>query len=100
MEKKYPFYFKSTVTLFGIVLFAYMLYMIKGIAVPLAFAFIISILLNPLVNNLQRKKTPKLLAIIIALTVAILVVAGTMYFNKSFMRYLNNYNSGCRIITP
>jgi predicted PurR-regulated permease PerM len=83
MEKKYPFYFKSTVTLFGIVLFAYMLYMIKGIAVPLAFAFIISILLNPLVNNLQRKKTPKLLAIIIALTVAILVVAGTMYFISS-----------------
>ena len=30
MEKKYPFFFRSTVTLFGIMLFIYMLYVLRG----------------------------------------------------------------------
>ena len=83
MEKKYPFYFRSTVTLFGIILFVYMLFMLKGILIPLAFSLMIAILLNPLVNKLQQKKIPKIPAIIIALLLTILFIAGLMVFISS-----------------
>ncbi|MEP6928240.1 MAG: AI-2E family transporter [Ginsengibacter sp.] len=83
MEKKYPFYFRSTVTLFGIILFVYMLFMLKGILIPLAFALMIAILLNPFINKLQQNKIPKIPAIIIALLLTILFVAGIMIFISS-----------------
>ncbi len=85
MEKKYPFYLRSTVTLFGVVLFVYMLWVLKGILIPLAFALMIAILLNPIVNKLQKKNIPKVIAIIISLLVAILFVAGLMIFVSSQM---------------
>jgi predicted PurR-regulated permease PerM len=83
MEKKYPFYFRSTVTLFGIILFVYMLFMLKGILIPLAFSLMIAILLNPFVNKLQKRKVPKIPAIIIAILVTILFIAGLMVFISS-----------------
>jgi predicted PurR-regulated permease PerM len=51
MEKKYPFFLRSTVSLFGIMLFVFMLYILRGIMVPIAFSLMIAILLNPLVNK-------------------------------------------------
>ena len=83
MGKKYPFYLSATVTLLGVVLFVYILFMLKGILIPLAFAIMISILLNPLVNKLQQKKVPKTIAISIAILVAIAFVAGVMIFISS-----------------
>jgi predicted PurR-regulated permease PerM len=83
MEKKYPFYFRSTVTLFGIILFVYMLFVLQGILIPLAFSLMIAILLNPFVNKLQQKKVPKIPAIIIALLLTILFIAGLMVFISS-----------------
>lgn len=83
MEKKYPFFFRATVTLFGIMLFVYLLHVLRGIMVPLAFALIISILLNPFVNLLTAKKINRVVAISIALLVTILFVAGLMYFISS-----------------
>lgn len=83
MEKKYPFYFRATVTLFGIMLFIYLLYVLKAILIPLAFATMIAILLNPLVNKLRQKKIPNVVAIIIALLITILLVAGIMVFISS-----------------
>ncbi len=83
MEKKYPFYFRSTVTLFGIMLFVYMLYVLKAILIPLAFAAMIAILLNPFVNWMREKGIPKVVAIIIALLATILLVAGIMVFISS-----------------
>ena len=85
MEKKYPFYFRSTITLFGIILFVYMLYMLKSILIPLAFSLMIAILLNPFVNKLQQRKIPKVASIIIALLFTILFVAGLMVFISSQM---------------
>lgn len=83
MEKKYPFFFRSTVTLLGIILFAYMLYTLRAIMVPLAFALMIAILLNPLVNILIRKKINKIVAISIALIATLLFIAAIMYFISS-----------------
>jgi predicted PurR-regulated permease PerM len=83
MQKKYPFFFRSTVTLFGIMLFVYMLFVLRSILVPLAFALIIAILLNPLVNLLHKKKVDRNVAITLSLLLAILFVAGLMYFVSS-----------------
>lgn len=85
MEKKFPFYFRATITLFGIILFVFILYVLRSIMVPLAFALIIAILLNPLVNKLLQKKINKILAISISLLAMIVLVAGIMYFISSQM---------------
>ena len=83
MDKKYPFFFRSTVTLFGIMLFVYMLFALREIMVPLAFALMIAILLNPLVNMLTGKKINRIVAILIALIATMIMVAGLMYFISS-----------------
>jgi len=81
--KQYPFYFKATVILFGFVLFVYSLAMLRDILVPFSFALIIAILLNPLVNKLQRKGVGKIFAIIFSMLIALLVFGGIMYFISS-----------------
>ncbi len=85
MQKKYPFFFRSTVTLFGIMLFVFMLFELRSILVPLAFALMIAILLNPFVNILINKKVNRVVAITISLLTVILVVSGLMYFISSQM---------------
>ncbi len=91
MQKKYPFFLQSTVTLFGIMLFVYMLFVLKGIMIPIAFTLMIAILLNPFVNFLNRKKINRVVAISIALLTAILFVAGVLYFISSqIVRFSNN----------
>lgn len=83
MEKKYPFYFRSTVTLFGIILLVFILFMLKSILIPLAFSLMIAILLNPFVKKLQHKKVPKIPAIIITLLLAIIFISGLMVLISS-----------------
>src|SRR5678810_999316 len=81
--RQYPFYFKVTVILFGLVLFVYSLSMLSGILIPFAFALIIAILLNPLVNKFQSKGVGKIFAIIFSMLLALLVFGGIMYFISS-----------------
>lgn len=83
--KQYPFFIKSTVVLFGIILLVYALLNLRDIMVPLSFALIIAILLNPLVAKLQRKKVPSVLAIAIALLLGIVFFVGVIYFLSSQM---------------
>ncbi len=78
--KEYPFYLKATIVLFGLVLLTYALFNLKGILAPICFSFIIAILLNPLVNTLQRKGAHKLVAIALSLLVALLIVGGILFF--------------------
>jgi len=79
-ERQYPFYLRSTIIIFGLVLICYALYNLKGIAAPLAFSLIIAILLNPLVTKLQQKGVHKIAAILLSLALAFLVVGSIMYF--------------------
>ncbi len=81
--KQYPFYFKATVILFGIILLMYVLFNLQDIMIPLAFAMIFAILLNPLYSWLQKHKIPKILSIIITLLIAFIVFGGIMYFLSS-----------------
>ena len=78
--KQHPFYIKSTVVLFGLMLLVFALYTLKTVIAPIAFALIIAILLNPLVNKLHRKGVKRVLAIAIALLLTIIVVSGILYF--------------------
>ncbi|PWS28716.1 AI-2E family transporter [Pedobacter yonginense] len=82
MIKKYPFYIKAPVILLGLVISVFMLSVLRDILVPLAFAALIAILLNPLSNRLERK-LPKIVSIILSMLIAILVVMGLMYFLSS-----------------
>lgn len=81
--KQYPYFIKATVCLLGIILFMFALYTLRDILVPIAFAGIFSILLNPLFVRLQRYKIPRVLAIIITLLIAIIVVSAIFYFLSS-----------------
>lgn len=81
--KQYPFYLKATVILFGIILLVYVLFNLQDILIPLAFAMIFAILLNPLFAKLQRRKVPRTLAIVITLLTAIILFSGIMYFLSS-----------------
>jgi predicted PurR-regulated permease PerM len=78
--KQYPFYIKSTIIIFGLVLISYALFVLKDILAPIAFSLVVAILLNPLVNKLQRRKIKKVIAISIALAIALIVVGAIIYF--------------------
>lgn len=81
--KQYPFYLKATVILFGIILLVYVLFNLQGIMIPLAFAMIFAILLNPLYNWFQKHKIPKIFSIIITLLLAFALFGAIMYFLSS-----------------
>lgn len=83
MQKKYPFYIKFTVVLLGLILLVFALSSLRDIFIPLAFALLVAILLNPVVTLLQRYKLPHVLAITISLVLAFVVVSGIMYFLSS-----------------
>lgn len=80
MLKKYPFYFKSTVILFGLILLVYALFHLAGAFIPLAFSLLLAILLNPVTNFVEKKAhLPKVPAISIAVLVAILLITGIAF---------------------
>src|ERR1700761_2598976 len=78
--KKYPFYLRSTVILFGLVLCSYALANLRGILIPFSFALLLAVLLNPLTDRLERWKIPRVPAIALSLIIAIIVIAAVWYF--------------------
>jgi predicted PurR-regulated permease PerM len=81
--KQYPFYIKATVILFGIILLVYVLFNLQDILIPLSFATVLAMLLNPLCNWLQQHKINKLFSIIISLLLAVIVFGAILYFLSS-----------------
>jgi predicted PurR-regulated permease PerM len=81
--KEYPFYIKGTVIILGLVLVVFILITLKGILVPFAFALVIAILLNPLVNRFKKLGLGQILSIILAMLLALIVFGGVMYFLSS-----------------
>jgi predicted PurR-regulated permease PerM len=80
MLRKYPFYMKATIIMFGMVLLVYILSTLRDILVPLSFALLLSILLNPLTAVLEKWKTPRILAIAISILLAMMLILGVTYF--------------------
>ncbi len=71
---KLPFYVKLTILLIGIFIIFAMLYIAKGILMPLVFATIIAIVLHPIVKFFVRIKFNRIIAIIITLTLSVVVI--------------------------
>lgn len=82
-QKEHPFYLKTTIVLFGLVLFVYIITSLREILIPIAFAGVIGILLNPIVNRLQNRRVPKLLSILLGMLIGALVIGGILYFLSS-----------------
>lgn len=82
MTKEYPFYMKAPVILLGLVISVYILGVLRDILVPLAFAVLIAILLNPL-SNIFQKRLPRVVSIIAAMFVAVVAMIALMYFLSS-----------------
>jgi predicted PurR-regulated permease PerM len=80
---KIPFFAKMAlqfIAFFGLV---FILYTGSGIIMPVVYAVIFAILLNPVVNFLTRKKINRIVAIAIAVSFAILMVTTIFYIISS-----------------
>lgn len=81
-EEDYPFYIKAPLIIIGLFLFFYMLQLLAAILIPLAFAGLIAVLLNPLFKRLNRK-LHRVVAITLTLLIATFAVAILFYFLSS-----------------
>ncbi len=75
-----PVYLKIAQILMGISVFFYILFVGQDIMIPLVFAIMIAILLNPVILFLCRMKIPRVLAILLSLVITMLLIAGIFYF--------------------
>lgn len=73
---KLPFYAQASLSFIGIIALFTILYVARGILVPLVFAIIIAIVLHPVVNFFIEKKINRLVSILITLLLTIIIIAG------------------------
>lgn len=78
MEKPYPFWLKATTILLGIFLAFLLLSYGKFIFMPLAFAALIAMILEPVSKWLQKFKFNRILAIITSMVLLTLVLGGIL----------------------
>ncbi len=76
----FPFYAKASLVFIGIYAFVSILFIAKGIILPIIFAGIIAIVMHPLVNFLTKRKINRVVAILIALTLTILAINAFVLF--------------------
>lgn len=76
---KLPFYVKAAFILIAGYAIMYGLYIEKDIIVPIVFATLIAVLLNPFVNFLISKKFNKIIAISLAVLLTFIILAGLVY---------------------
>jgi predicted PurR-regulated permease PerM len=75
-----PFYKKLTFCLFAISLLGLILYLGRDIIIPFAFALLLAVLLLPAINFLEKKKVPRVTAILIVLVISVFLIALVLYF--------------------
>jgi predicted PurR-regulated permease PerM len=80
MWTKVPFYLKATISIFGLCLTGFLIVTGKDILVPVAFAVLLSMLLLPMNNWLEKRKLPRVVAIILSIIVALVIIMGILYF--------------------
>jgi len=83
---EFPFSVKAPLVFIGMIAFFAVLYIAKGIIVPLIFATIISIVLHPIVNLFVKYKINRILAIIITLFLTLIVIAslGLLLYSQAY----------------
>ncbi|MFI5124271.1 MAG: AI-2E family transporter [Chitinophagales bacterium] len=77
---KLPFYARVALTLFGISLVLLFMWMGKSILIPLFFAFLVSILLHPVVLFLEKIRFPRAVASLVTVLIFLILIAGLFYF--------------------
>ena len=87
---KPPFYAKTALVFIASFALVFTLYIGQTIIVPIVYATVIAILLNPLVNYFIRKKANKIIAISIAVSLAFLGVAGVLYVVSTQINMISN----------
>src|SRR4030095_5618314 len=78
-----PFYFRITLILLGFGALVALMYFGKEIILPLIYALLIAILLNPLVNYLNSKRINRVIAILISEITTLLLIGVLIYFISS-----------------
>lgn len=97
-----PFYAKLALILISVFALIYGMIVAKGILIPIIYATIFAILLNPLVNLLTRLKINKMIAIGITVVLAFIVVTAIgylifsqiSYFSESFPKMQEKFIAG------
>lgn len=69
-----PFYVKSGIFFVGLTALLTILYVAQGIIIPLIFAFVIAILLNPVVNLFIYFKLNRIVSIILTMVLTVLLI--------------------------
>jgi predicted PurR-regulated permease PerM len=77
--EKYPFYAKIAFVFIGLFILVYTISLAQSILIPIVYATILAILLNPVVNFFIKHKTPKILAIGISVLLAFLVIGSIIF---------------------
>lgn len=75
-----PFYAKTALVFIAGYAFVYALFLGQNIIVPIVYATLIAILLNPLVNWMVRKRCPKILAISLSVLLVFVIIGALVYF--------------------
>jgi predicted PurR-regulated permease PerM len=85
MKRTVPisYYSHYSLVFIALVVLFYVLYIGQNIILPIIFATIISILLNPVVNFLLRKRFNKIVAITLAISIAVILLGSLIYFIAS-----------------
>ncbi len=87
---KIPLYAKTALIFISVFAVGTIVYIGRPVITPIVYATVIAILLNPLVNYLERKKLSKIVAISIALLLTILAVFGVFYIVSSQITMFRN----------
>ncbi len=79
-QVKLPFYAKLALVLLAIALVLLFMYLGKTVFIPLFFAFLISVLLHPLVSRMERIRFPRALASALAVLLFLACLSGLIFF--------------------
>ena len=77
--KKYPFYLKMTIVLAGLILTVYILRVLGGVLIPLAFAMLAAVLLNPVFKWVCRPSMPRALSVLITVLLGMVCFAAIFF---------------------
>lgn len=95
-----PAYIRYSIFFTGICALGFLVYIGQDIIIPICFALLFAILLDPLVSLFQKIKIPRTLAITFAIIFAFLLITVTIYFisnqlslfNESLPKFREKFN--------
>ncbi|MEO6671731.1 MAG: AI-2E family transporter [Ferruginibacter sp.] len=82
-QTQLPFYLKISQILLGLVAFFFVMFIGQDIIIPLIYAFLIAVLLNPFVNFLCRHRCHRVLSILLSILLGFIIVTAIIYFITS-----------------